>query len=344
MNIIRADGNSEIGMGHVMRCLSIADVMTKKTVFVTACEESRSFLEAKGYQTVLLPTDYRDMEAELPIWRHSLQDWIKAAGGDGEKPVILVDSYRMTDRYLTELRRMGAVACMDDMGTPYPVDLLINYNLYGTELDYPKGLRTLLGADYIPLRREFRGENSFRVRERVRNVLITTGGGDPCFAAAGFLDAFLKPTGQGEIDSMIFHVVSGPVNRFADELKARYGKNERVVIHENVKDMKGLMCECDVVLTAAGSTVYEVCALGVPMICFYFAENQRRGAECLAERTEIVNAGDYSLAGQETIERACAELSLQANDLVRRKRLSERERRLVDGRGAGRIAEALGAL
>ena len=64
MFIIRADGNSVIGMGHVMRCLSIADavkVQGVEPVFVTACEECISMIEQRGFQARLLTTDYRDM-------------------------------------------------------------------------------------------------------------------------------------------------------------------------------------------------------------------------------------------------------------------------------------------
>ena len=54
--------------------------------------------------------------------------------------------------------------------------------------------------------------------------------------------------------------------------------------------MKEIMKQCDVVLSATGSTIYEVSALGVPLIAFYFAENQRQGADMLSEITHVINA------------------------------------------------------
>lgn len=358
MVLIRADGNPAIGMGHIMRCLAIADAMEEKPVFVTACEECRPIIEKQGYRAVVLPTDYRRMEEEPPLLEKLAADAAGTAGSadSGKRPVFLVDSYQVTEEYFRRLKNLGAVACLEDMGISYPADLLINYNLYAPKLRYGEGLRTLLGTAYVPLRREFAqarpGEGAGReaqagedcagerrVRERVGQVLLTTGGGDPFFAAAGFLDALLAD-GQGD-GGPVFHVVSGPMNKYAGELKARYGGNPQVRIHERVTDMKGIMEQCDVALTAAGSTVYELCSLGIPMICFYFAENQRQGAECLAGQTDIVNAGNYAENAEKTVQRALGAFRRCMGEPAYRGLLGSQERRLVDGQGAGRIAEEL---
>lgn len=338
MNIIRADGNSRIGMGHVMRCLSIADAMKERPLFVTACGECRQLIEERGYQTAVLPTDYQNMESELPFLE-SIAAEVRAEGD--EKVVFLVDSYQVTGAYLRGLRKLGPVACLEDMGISYPVDLLINYNLYGPEIRYAEGLSTLLGTRYVPLRKEFTEKCEYELKKRVEHVMITTGGGDSCFAAAGFLDAFLKDAGKSRFDNITFHVISGPVNQFAEKLKTGFGGHPRVRIYEKVTRMKDVMCQCDVVLTAAGSTVYEVCSMGIPLICFYFAENQRRGAEALAANTDIVNAGNYAERPENTIERVQNALERCIREYAYRKRLWEQERQLVDGRGAARIAEEL---
>ena len=124
-------------------------------------------------------------------------------------------------------------------------------------------------------------------------------------------------------------------------MKETFRDNEKVVIYENVKSMRELMSSCDVVLTASGSTIYEVSFLGVPMLTFYFAENQRRGAEELEETIGVVNCGDFSKAAQECVEKAAAELRRLVQDRNIRMERSNREKLLVDGRGAMRIAEEL---
>ena len=210
MNIIRADGNSVIGMGHIMRCLAIADAMEDKPIFVTACEECGKLIQERGYRVSVLPTDYREMESELSDLEKIV---VKKRSFAGEKPVFLVDSYQATEDYFRRLRELGAVACLEDFGVSRPVDLLINYNLYGKQMKYADDLRTLLGTGYVPLRREFTRNRNYKIWDNVRNVLITTGGGDPFFAAAGLLDGLLKEQGQTGSNALVFHVVSGPVNR-----------------------------------------------------------------------------------------------------------------------------------
>ena len=298
MLYIRADGNAQIGMGHVMRCLSIAEAaaalgMEYKSVFLVADEGCCSMIEDRGFQAIVLHTDYKKMMDELSQLAQLLnKEW----------DILLVDSYQADTEYFEAVSEFALTICLEDMGVPYPVDLLINYNLYAPKLRekyhmYGKMLHTLLGVQYMPLRAVFQKNNTYYVRDKVTDVMITTGGSDPYFAAGAFIDAFLAAERElcdcDDRDPITWHIVSGPFNAFAKILKETYKEYDNVVIHEGLKDLKSLMKQCDIVLTATGSTVYEVSVLGVPMIAFYFAENQRQGAEELAELTDIVNAGCF---------------------------------------------------
>lgn len=355
MLYIRADGNTEIGMGHVMRCLSVAEAAADMNsqhppVFITADEGCRGMIEERGFGVLVLDTDYRDMMSEIP----QLEGLFCR-----DKDVLLVDSYQVSCAYYLALRKLVAVACFEDMGEAYPVDLLINYNIYapGLEQNYTRPdsesrttdrypLRTLLGAAYMPLRKSFQEPVSYGVQDKVTHVMITTGGSDPCFAAAAITDALL---GDSSImaQGIHLHLVSGPFNRFADELKRRYRTAEhaaRITIHENVKDMRSLILESDVVISAAGSTIYEVSALGVPMIVFYFAENQRQGAEALEKRTAIVNAGCFAGDGGAVAYRIKEALKRCIQDKSYRELLHRQETELIDGRGAQRVAKQLTGL
>ena len=346
MLIIRADGNSVIGMGHVMRCLSIADAVKVEgiaPIFVTACEECIPMIEQRGFQARLLNIDYRDMLSELP----QLEQILAEANDKIKKNVILVDSYQVNEAYYRELGKLAYVACLEDMGQPYPVDLLINYNIYGERLAFKyeadsenKPQKTLLGASYMPLRQEFLSEIDYSIKEKVTDVMITTGGSDPFFAAKAFMDAFLADKTLQE-QRIRYHIISGPFNSHAAELKEMYGKHTNITIYENVKSMKEIMCKSDVVLTATGSTIYEVSALGVPMLVFYFAENQRQGAEEIERKTHVINCGDFSTEVDVVVGKAVKTLHSCIWDKSYREQLSSDEKKLVDGKGATRIAEAL---
>ena len=337
MYIIRADGNTAIGMGHVMRCLSIADAMRDRNiepVFMTADNDCVAMIEDRGFEACVLGTDYRDMESELPLIREFLRQRTKDVDASS---VILVDSYQVTSGYYEEIRTMAKVACLEDMGQSYPVDLLINYNIYGSKLVYDNKITRaiLLGTGYQPLRREFQQDMQYTVKGKITDVMITTGGSDPYFAARAFTDAFLAE------EKLRYHIISGPFNTHTAQLHELYDENPWVEIHEHVTCMKEIMKQCDVVLSATGSTIYEVSALGVPLIAFYFAENQRQGADMLSEITHVINCGNYADDAEQTVGNAVKALLKCVKDKEYRETLYHEERSLVDGRGAARIAQAL---
>ena len=355
MLYIRADGNTEIGMGHVMRCLSIAEAVAEmdgqpKPVFLTADEGCCHLITDRGFQSIVLNTDYRDMMSELPQLAKLL---------DKENDIILVDSYQVSEEYYIALGQLAKVACLEDMGEPYPVDLLINYNIYGTQLaaNYQKPSgdarggtghdrypgQILLGVEYMPLRKAFQEPSEYVVKDKVTDVTITTGGSDPYFAAGALMDAFLSDSDLSD-QKIHWHVISGPFNSFAKQLKSSYQTCDNVTVHENVKDMRSLLLKSDIVLSATGSTIYEVSSLGIPMIVFYFAENQRQGAEALEQMTDIVNAGCFASDADAVTAKAVAAMKKCVSQKDYRSLLHEQERQLIDGKGALRIAKYLLAL
>lgn len=362
MIYIRADGNTAIGMGHVMRCLAVAEAIAEQDgpppVFLTADEGCRGMIEDRGFEALVLGTDYREMMSELPQLERLL---------DSIADIVLVDSYQANNEYYLKLRELVRVACFEDLGEAYPVDLLINYNIYAPELEhryraahghphkalpveadsYPH--KVLLGTAYMPLRKAFQRPSGYQIRERVTDLLITTGGSDPHFAAGAITDALLDDRMIRE-QGLHLHLVSGPFNQFVHVLKSRYDcyRSEdsavQITIHENVKDLRSLLLGSDIVISATGSTIYEVSSLGVPMIVFYFAENQRQGAEALKKRTDIVNAGCFAKNSGAVIEQIREAVKRCIGDFAYREQLNQQETGLVDGRGAQRIARQLKAL
>ena len=344
--IIRADGNKEIAMGHIMRCLSIADALQgagAEVIFVTAGEETRQLITDRGFENHVLGISFREMEAELPVFRDYFE----------KNPArwILVDSYFVTENYMKELSGWCKTAYLDDMGQPvYPVSVLINYNIYGKKLPYEEWYRQvgikqpekyLLGCEYAPLREEFQQGLRSRVSDAVKDVLITTGGGDAVNAAGGLCRRLVKEIEQGQHQGVRYHVVCGPFSEHKKELYELAEKQSAFTIHENVTRMSELMQKCDIAISAAGSTMYELCSMQLPVICFYFAENQRQMAECFGDTTEIVNAGNITAGRENVIDRICQELSVLEQDKEKRMRIRNQMAELTDGMGTSRIAAEL---
>lgn len=327
MVIIRADGNAAIGAGHLMRCLTIADAIHDKVLFVCADKESAQAAQSRGYQTVVLSTDYRNMESELPLW------------GNWEPDVILVDSYYVTDRYLEGLRNLSPVVLLDDMAQhAYPVTAVVNYNAFAQQAVYAKlyqGTETMyyVGSSYIPVREQFLHRN-YQVRETVRNVLITTGGGDQDNIAGRILETL-------SCYEVCFHVVTGRYNPYEKEWQHLAQVQKKVFVYNNVENMAELMERCDLAVTAGGTTVYELAAVGVPFICFSYACNQEALAAYVGEQNIAGYAGAYHQNGEATLKqlRTCFE-ELIESFLLRRER-SSKQKQLVDGLGAARVAKLL---
>ena len=121
MIYIRTDMNSVIATGHMMRCLAVADAagsMGEETTFLLADAEAADLLEKRGYRYIVLNTDWKDMEGELPALRKVI----------GERGIhtLLIDSYRVTEKYLAELEKLVRTVYIDDVNAfHYPVSALI---------------------------------------------------------------------------------------------------------------------------------------------------------------------------------------------------------------------------
>lgn len=354
MVVIRADANSKIGMGHVMRCLSVADALVKRgeeVLFVTADDTPVPLLTKKGIPYRVLHTDYADMEAELPELLAVLRELtLRAESPEAallqRNTSILVDSYYVTEKYLAALKSRITTIYMDDVyAFSYPVDMLINYNIYGEEMGYEKDAafadtKLLLGAKYVPLREEFSAAEQGRTVAD-GGILITTGGSDSFNLAGQLLMEAMKYDALKEKE---YHVVSGSLNPHIGELQALAQKHENIHIHCNVTNMAELMAESEVALSAGGSTLYELCAMGVPVIAFSFAENQERLVQTFVKRGIAQYGGNYRTDGNKMIQNTIAGLETLLEDENLRTEYREKARTLVDGKGADRIAEAIQAL
>ena len=358
----RTDGNSQIATGHLMRCLSIAQacqVLSLPVCFLASDEDSASLLKqfdpAGTFPVRILSSAvYNDMEKELPELLSLLS----------EAPSLLfVDSYFVTEPYLQAVSGICPVAYLDDLQLfDYPVDLVINYDIIPEDMlpsyqaAYKRAGQTLLGASYTPLRSQFQMEVP-AVRPSVKDILITTGGSDPYHFCLKLLSCF-----QERLSALIaepdfhLHVLIGKrlLLELAEELPF-------LKLHENVTDMAALMASCDLAISAAGTTLYELCAVGIPAVSYSFADNQLPSSLAFANVGAVPYAGDlrmdtescsivpspdskgtgsaYGLPG--VLSAVCHFVTDMSGNMAKRKSAQQSMRRLIDGKGSCRIARAL---
>ena len=332
----RVDANQEIATGHLMRCIAMACACEKKgeeVLFFLAEKKETERLDALGISYVILGTDWHDMEGEIErmqslLREHSI-DW------------LVVDSYQATKRYLKFLNQFVKVLYVDDYGKErYDVSAVLHYNPWVdeevfSELYRESGTVLLLGGKYIPLREEF----SHGVElPRDRQVLITTGGTDTYNVAGGVL---LECLGRPQWESVVFHVIVGSMNSYWEELQDLAARHDCIHLHRNVANMSDYMNTCKVAVSAGGTTLYELCACGIPTVCFSFADNQKIGTEAMGKQGVMVYAGD-ARRDEGICERIGREVLRLLNHQQEWDAYCARMQQLVDGKGTGRIAAFLG--
>lgn len=330
MILIRADANEIIGTGHVMRCLSIAHAFANaghEVRFVTADHIGDKLISSAGFSSVCLDSEWTEMDGEQ----------INCLLSTYHPVLFLVDSYFVTEKYFKSLSAVCRVAYIDDLNViTWDVDYLIDYNIFGTVLDYSNyrhsHTKLLLGPTYAPLRPEFQSIPPHPIKS-VTDIMVSAGGADP----EGVTEIMMNEL-CSRWASIRFHFIVGALNPRLDNIKALAPNN--AILHINKKNMSGLMQICDLAISAAGSTLYELCACGTPTVTYTLADNQLLAAEEFQKQGIMIFAGDFRRN-----DRFLDDVKDIVKDLIENKEkrweLSIRMQSLVDGRGAERIVGSL---
>ena len=340
---IRADGSSFIGMGHVMRMLALAQALRRighEVTFLSRFEPGLSRIRQQGFAA-------REVVGGLPDGAN--KDYEPAADNDAvcrilateQFDCLVTDSYRVDTNYFRQVSPLvKASFYIDDLNRfPVAVDAVINGNVNAVELGYdnwPAATERWLGCRYNLLRQEFADAPERLTAAAVRNLLIVAGGGD-----AGQLLVFLiHSLLELAVAKQIALQIVAPTHSVADQELTALASSypEQVKLHRGVTEMAQLMRQCDLAISAGGSTLYELCATGVPRLAIILADNQR-GIVSAMERQELVlPLGTVAELQPDLI---VEQVSCLLNDWQKRDRMNRLGRKLVDGQGALRVAHKM---
>jgi UDP-2,4-diacetamido-2,4,6-trideoxy-beta-L-altropyranose hydrolase len=319
MLYIRVDGNAEIGTGHIMRCLSIANEERNSggdCTFITADLEMTSVIDEQGFSSICLNSIWNDLDSEID----KMEELVNRLNIRN----LLVDSYFVTFKYLKCLYMLTYLTYIDDLNTfIYPCSELINYNIYADRLDYPSrypNTKLLLGPKYAPLRAEFISLPPRIVRDEVESVLITTGGNDPYNVARQLVEQMQRCS---DLQKLRINVVAGRFSKHIAELHELSKKHTNVIVHINPISMAELIRSCDIAVSAGGTTLYELCACGTPTVVFSMADNQVAAVSAFSE-VYMLGCGDYRDDGGSCISEMIKNLSRLVRDNNLRMELSSK--------------------
>ena len=329
---IRVDVNQVVATGHIKRDIAIAlclKEMGQECVFLSADENCLPYLEPYGFQSVILKSKWDDMEGEIEALKAAIENY----GIDS----LLVDSYMVTENYMRQLIPHTTVTYFDELGRfGYGCQQLINGVLVPPDYSGAPG-KALLGPGYVSLRQEFSQLPAKTIRPRIEKLLITSGGTDNYHFCTKFLDFFLKQQKWMQVKVI---VAVGELSADIDKLKQLYENDERVELHINTSHMAQLMQDADYAVTAGGTTLYEICAAGVSASCYVIGDNQLDIARTFHDKGLVSFAGDFRKNPEKTLQQILIQVEQAKPEKVRREKSTVLQR-LVDGKGAQRIAEAL---
>lgn len=294
--VFRVDASFEIGSGHVMRCLALADGLRSKgavCVFVARAFQGNlnSYILSKGYYVLELPLcadAFEAVEGE-PVhspwrsvgWRLDATQTIGACAGI-EIDWLIVDHYGIWKPWQTEVKKIcSKIMVVDDLADrDHDCDLLLDQN-FGVHMSsyenlVPSHCKTMLGPSNALLRPEFHLQRSSSLARRqnspVKEILINFGGGDP----RNYVLEVLKAFSQNHLPSHIkISIIVGSLSKITSAHQILIDAlPNRTKCFESVHNMGEMLTNTDLVIGAAGSSSWERCCLGVPSIVFPIAANQ----------------------------------------------------------------------
>jgi len=360
---IRADASLAIGSGHVMRCLTLADALQNRGAvvrFLCRAHEGNlvSLVSKRGYACVVLDsTDdggsamVEDEESRIPYsawlgvhWRRDAEQTLDAIKNT-QQDWLVVDHYALDWRWQQLMRPMVKKIMVIDGQAQIrqDCDVLLSQSPMQTERDYrgmlPVHCRFLPGADFILLRPEFAIARATALSRRkntteVRRFLVNFGGVD----MNNLTETALRQLADvGLPDGITVDVILGPACPHTADVKAA-AKNlpTSASVFTATDNMAEHMSRADIAIGAGGMTTWERCCLGLPSIVVIAAENQRANAAFL----EREGAG-ISVHAERMVEDMPRALRRGLYDRKWYNEAVSCGSRLIDGKGAGRVAETL---
>jgi len=329
---IRVDVNQTVATGHIMRDIAVAIKlrdMGAEFVFISADDNCLKYLERYGFEAIILHSDWSKLDGEIDKLINIVR----------EKRItsLLVDSYYITENYMSSLSEVTKVTYFDEMFLMgYGCSQMVNGVLEPPDYSKAKG-KAFLGPQYVSLRDEFSKLPPKRIRDSIEKILITSGGTDNYHFCKNFLNHFLK---LEEWKSVKVIVVVGGLCVDAEWLKENFSDNERIELYINTNRMSELFRDADYAITAGGTTLYEVCAVGVAASSFAMADNQTDIVASFDRKGLITYAGDLREDIGKVIDNIVEHIERASSSEYRQKQ-AEKLQSIVDGRGAQRIAEIL---
>lgn len=338
--LIRADATIQMGTGHLMRCLALAQAVQRQggvvyfAIFACSVPLQNRLID-EGFKLCHLLScelgSLLDAQKTAQFAKQLQCDW------------VCVDGYQFGTDYQQYLNQLGCRSLfLDDYGhaESYSADLILNQNLSAQPNLYQNRIpntRLLLGIKYTLLRKEFwqwRGWQR-KISTVANHLLITLGGSDPNNVTAWVLDALQKIQNQ----TFKITVIVGNTNPHRNALieKVKHSIHEIDLVFDAI-DMSSYLVSANLAISAGGSTTWELAFLGLPSLIVTLADNQRAIAQALHEKGIAISVGEASELNADQFVNLLQQL---AHNPEHRQMMSQKGQALIDGEGGDRVVMAM---
>jgi UDP-2,4-diacetamido-2,4,6-trideoxy-beta-L-altropyranose hydrolase len=349
----RTDASAEIGTGHFMRCLTLADELKKQSAQILFISRNlpthlSDMLTKKGMEYIPLGTDTKQesidelahanwlgtsqaYDAQITIQALANQSW----------DWLVVDHYALDKRWERAVRAScKKLMAIDDLADrQHDCDVLLDQNYYSDmqtrySAKVPAHCQLLLGPRYALLREEFRTlhKQIKRRTSEVKKVLVFFGGVDADNYTSLAIQALAELNCKQQVD-----VVIGTQHPKRDQIQqscVEYG----YLCHVQTTRMAELMAEADLAIGGGGTATWERCCLGLPTLTLCMADNQRKQIADAAEAGLLyVPISEQNLV---TVIRHHVKSLLETPALINL--ISQAGMKLVNGNGSQRVASVMG--
>lgn len=358
--MFRADASLEIGTGHVMRCLTLADELRHQghqCCFICRDHEGHlgELIVRKGYELHLLsgsglaqepPTEAMDNPHAgwLGVSWHQDAEQTREVLSAMEADWLVVDHYALDadwERCVAE--SVDRILVIDDLADrQHECSMLLDQNLGRVASDYDQRVPTdcvrLIGPRYALLRPEFASlrERSLVRREHpeMKRILVSLGGVDRDNVTGRVLDALADAARPRDTELDIIMGASAP---YLAEVRAQAAEMPfSATVQVNVSDMAERMCLADVSIGAAGGTSWERCCLGLPAVLVVLADNQVSGAAAL-ERAGAA----LVISEPEALKAELPSVLARMSDPATLQAMSHAAAEVTAGEGASMVADSM---
>lgn len=315
--VFRVDASLQIGTGHLMRCLALAERLKNSQAEISfICRENIGTFKAKitekGFRLIELKS-FGKVTQEDKLFHSKWLSVTQKEDANQCKPILekiypdwlIVDHYALDDEWESEVKQnCKRLMVIDDLADRNHIcDLLLDQSFGRIAEHYssrvPKFCKLLTGSEYCLLRPEFAQWRSYSLARRskatFKNLLVTMGGVDLENHTEDILIQLSSCVLPEDIRITIVLGSQCPhierVKMIADCLR------QTVIIEVDVDNMAEIMANSDIAIGAAGTTSWERCCLGLPTIQIVLAENQK----FLAEKLSKINAS-VLVDGSNTLE------------------------------------------